>query len=105
MSFTGEVRWARTRGIGAALAGLACAVVSVALDAGGFWLAGLASGAAMILIAGGAMLALVGGVMRPAQRRAYAHGLPAGRLREVASRQRALRWWFGIDAGGQLRDD
>lgn len=105
MSFRSQVRRARAWGIGAILAGLILAVVTFILEDRAPWLANLLAVLTMALIAGGALLALVGGVMRPLQRLAFRHGLPAGRLRDLVQRQERLRWWYGLDENGQTRDD
>lgn len=105
MSFRAQVRWALTRGVGVAVAGALLAFPTVVLETRGMWLAGPFGILTMVLIAGGAMLALVGGVMRPAQRLVFRHGLPTGRLRGLVLDRPALRWWYGLDESGQARDD
>ena len=86
-------------------AGVALAFATVTFEAFGLWLADPLALLTMSLIAGGAMLALAGGVMRPIQQAAFRRGIPGGRLREMVLRQAVLRWWYGIDGGGQARDD
>lgn len=86
-------------------AGVALAFVTVTFEAYGLGLADPLGLLTMSLIAGGAMLALVCGVMRPIQQAAFQRGIPGGRLREMVLRQAVLRWWYGIDGGGQARDD
>lgn len=105
MRFRRQVRWALTRGIGAILAGVVLAFVTVLLEAYGYRLAGPLGILTMILISGGAMLGLVGGVMRPLQRGVFRRGMPAGRMRDVIRTRPVLRWWYGIDASGQARDE
>ena len=100
-----SARWALTRGGLAVAAGVALAFAAVTSEAYGLWLADPLGLLTMILIAGGAMLALAGGVMRPIQQAAFRRGVPGGRLREMVLRHAILRWWYGIDGGGQARDD
>ena len=98
-------RLARRRGGAVALVGLALGLGAVLAQGAGLGLAGVLGPASAALIALGAMLVLVGGVMRPAQRLAFRHGIPAGRLRRLILRRRLLRWWFGVDGNGVAVDD
>ena len=82
-------------------AGVALAFATVIFEAHGLWLADPLALLTMGLIAGGAVLALVGGVMRPIQQVVFRRGIPGGRLRELVLRQAVLRWWYGIDGGGE----
>ncbi len=105
MSFARQVRRALKWGVAAGLAGVLLAFVSVLLEAYGHRLAaGVTGMATMGLIAGGAMLGLAGGVVRPAQRWMFRHGMPSGRLRGFALRQPVLRWWLWVDGNGRDRD-
>lgn len=105
MNFSAQVRRALRWGVMAGLAGVLLAFVSVLLEARGYRLmSGVTGIATMGLIAGGAMLGLAGGVVRPAQRWMFRHGMPSGRLRGFALRQPVLRWWLWVDGNGQDRD-
>ena len=105
MRFAAQVRWALRWGAAAGLAGVLLAFVAVVLEARGYRLmSGVAGMATMGLIAGGAMLGLAGGVVRPAQRLMFRHGMPSGRLRGFALRRPLLRWWLWVDGNGQDRD-
>lgn len=105
MNFAAQVRRALGWGVGAGLAGVLLAFVSVLLEARGYRLmSGVTGMATMGLIAGGAMLGLAGGVVRPAQRRMFRHGMPSGRLRGLMLRRPALRWWLWVDGNGRDRD-
>lgn len=105
MTFAAQVRRALRWGIGAGLAGVLLAFVAVVLEAQGYRLmSGMTGIATMGLIAGGAMLGLAGGVVRPAQRWMFRHGMPPGRLRGLMLRLPVLRWWLWVDGNGRDRD-
>jgi hypothetical protein len=100
-----QARWALTRGLAAVAAGLVLAFAAVTAEAYGLWIADLLGIGTMLLVAGGAMVAAVGGILRPLQQKAFRHGIPGGRLRDLVLRQPVLRWWYGVDAGRRARDD
>ena len=105
MSFARQVRWTLTCGASAVLAGAVLAFPAVMLETRGYRLVSAAAGmAAMGLITGGAMLGLAGGVVRPAQRWMFRHGMPSGRLRGFALRRQVLRWWLWVGGNGRDRD-
>lgn len=60
---------------------------------------------AVALISLGSLLAMVGGLMRPAQRWMFLHGLPAGRMRDAVLSRSMLRWWHGVGPDGQAAHD
>jgi hypothetical protein len=100
------VRWALTRGVGAVVAGVSLAFLTIILERYGYRIAQqFAAFVTVMLISGGAFLALFGGVARMAQRWVFRHGMPSGRLREIVLRHPVLRWWYGVDCGGQAVND
>ena len=106
MSFRRQVRWALTRGVAAVVAGVCLAFVTIIFELYEYRIAQQVTGfVTVILISGGAFLALFGGVARMAQRWAFHHGMPSGRLRDLVIRHPVLRWWYGVDSGGQAVND
>ncbi|MFE3836015.1 hypothetical protein [Pseudogemmobacter sonorensis] len=106
MTLHRQTRRALAWGLGAMALGLGLAPLAVALEhATGGALAATAGGLSALAIALGAMLALVGGPVRALQARAFRRGLPSGRLRALALRSGALRWWYWVDPQGRDRDE
>ena len=106
MSFRGQVRRAFLIGLALGAAGLFAGLVAVVLETlGQRVVADMLASLSMVLIAVGGLVGLGGGIARPAQRWAFRHGMPSGRLRGFALRQPALRWWLWVDEAGQTRDD